>query len=113
MCEPNPAGHRPHHRTVCLPDFQGVGIGNALVELMAASFKAAGHRFTTTTSHPAMVGHRARSPNWRMLRGPSRVGRQGATATIGMRKTMSVRRLTCSFEWVGPAVAPEVALDVS
>jgi hypothetical protein len=30
------------HRTVCLPDFQGVGIGNAMSELIAGMYAAAG-----------------------------------------------------------------------
>ena len=38
-----PHARRPgwrEHRTVCLPDFQGVGIGNAMSELVASLFVA-------------------------------------------------------------------------
>jgi hypothetical protein len=55
---------------VCLPDFQGVGIGNAMSEFVAAIYKATGKPYTSTTSHPAMIHHRAKSPLWRMSRKP-------------------------------------------
>ena len=47
------------HRTVVLPDFQGVGIGNALSKWLGAHLKSWGLRFTSVTSHPAMIRHRA------------------------------------------------------
>ena len=43
------------HRTVCLPDFQGVGIGNALSEFVAGVMRATGKRFGSTTSNLAMI----------------------------------------------------------
>jgi hypothetical protein len=86
------------HRCVCLPDFQGVGIGNALSEFVAAKFAAEGKRYTSTTSHPAMIRHRARSTLWRMIRKPGlntrHKGLDGSRAT-------APRRLTASFEYVG------------
>jgi hypothetical protein len=69
---PSRAGWR-EHRTVCLPDFQGVGIGNGLSEFVAGLFKATGKPYYSTTSNPAMIQHRARSPLWRMARKPSMV----------------------------------------
>jgi len=78
------------HRCVCLPDFQGLGIGNALSEFVAALFAATGKPYTSVTSHPAMMRHRARSPVWRIARTPSRCRGQ------------SWRRLTASFRYIGP-----------
>src|SRR5205807_95550 len=69
-----PHGTRPakrEHRTVCLPDYQGVGIGNALSAFCASLFAAHGLRAVSTTSHPAMIQARCRSSLWRMMRSPS------------------------------------------
>lgn len=98
------------HRTVCLPDFQGVGIGNAVSEHIAGIYRATGKPYYSATSQPAMIGHRARSPLWRMNRAPSRVGKQGKTALrrcLNMSKTLSVDRLTAGFEYIGPALIEE------
>ncbi|HWE92911.1 MAG TPA: hypothetical protein VG269_02985 [Tepidisphaeraceae bacterium] len=101
---PRRPGYR-EHRTVCLPDFQGVGIGNALSAYVASLFAATGKPYFSTTSHPAIIRHRARSPLWKMLRAPGRVSRAGITdtGTTGMRATLSLSRLTASFEYTGPS----------
>jgi hypothetical protein len=101
---PTRSGWR-EHRTVCLPDFQGVGIGNAMSEFIASCYKATCKPYTSTTSHPAMIRHRAKSPLWRMSRAPGLVG--GHTGRSSMRKTGAVTRLTAGFEYIGPARAPE------
>jgi hypothetical protein len=97
---PTHSGWR-EHRTVCLPDFQGVGIGNAMSEFVAAIYRATGKPYTSTTSHPAMIHHRAKSPLWRMSRKPGLTG--GGRRFSMMRKTAAIDRLTAGFEYVGPA----------
>lgn len=86
------------HRTVCLPDYQGVGIGNAMNEFIAACYRATGKGYISVTSHPAMIAHRAKSDRWKMRRIPSHVAN---TIQLMGQKT-SWRRLTASFEYVGP-----------
>jgi hypothetical protein len=98
---PTHSGWR-EHRTVCLPDFQGVGIGNTMSEFVAALYKATGKPYTSTTSHPAMIYHRAKSPLWRMTRKPGLTGGSGRRFSM-MRKTAAIDRLTAGFEYVGPA----------
>ena len=94
------------HRTVCLPDVQGVGIGNALSEFVASVIKSLGKPYMSTTGNPAMIRHRARSPLWKMKRAPSRNAldrgemRRGFGANLMSR---AVNRLTAGFEYVGPA----------
>ena len=104
---PFPHPTRPgwrEHRTVCLPDYQGVGIGHAMSEFVAALYRATGKPYTSTTSHPAMIGHRARSSLWRLSRKPSLAG--GARPRTGrhaaLRRTAAIDRLTAGFEYVGP-----------
>jgi energy-coupling factor transporter ATP-binding protein EcfA2 len=91
------------HRCVCLPDFQGVGIGHAMSEFVASLYAATGKPYWSVTSHPAMIHHRARSKNWRMIREPSRIRRGicGNRAMSAWDKTLSSKRLTASFEYAG------------
>lgn len=102
------------HRTVCLPDFQGVGIGNVMSEYVASLFRALGKPYTSTTSHPAMIRHRARSPLWAMTRKPglanptmsgncNAIPGRGRAPKTGMAAKTSVGRITAGFQYVGPA----------
>ncbi len=93
------------HRTVCLPDFQGVGIGNQMSEFVAGMFRATGLAYRSVTSSPAMIKHRARSRCWRMTRAPSRVA--GLPKQRSLRASTSTRRRTASFEYVGPILREE------
>jgi len=102
--------HFPHpvrsgwreHRAVCLPDFQGVGIGNALSEFVASVFRATGKPYRSTTSHPGMIRHRAASPFWKLIRTPSRTG-AGYRRFYKNPELIPPTRLTAGFEYVGPA----------
>jgi hypothetical protein len=91
------------HRTVCLPDFQGMGIGNAMSEYVASLFRATGKPYQSTTSHPAMIRHRCASSFWRTIRPVGLVhgGGRNNPGTTGMPATVSTDRLTAGFEYVG------------
>jgi GNAT superfamily N-acetyltransferase len=54
-------------RIVTLPDYQGAGIGMALVETVADLHREAGNRINVTTSHPAMIAHCRQSQRWRCV----------------------------------------------
>lgn len=103
---PFPHAVRPgwrEHRTVCLPDFQDVGLGNALSEFVASLFAATGRPYTSTTGHPAMIRHRVRSPLWRTARRPA-LGRphRGGRSDVRMARAQADTRITAGFEYVGP-----------
>jgi GNAT superfamily N-acetyltransferase len=98
-------GGRREHRTVTLPDYQGVGIGMAVSSFCASVWKALGHRATSTTTHPAFIAARLRSPHWRMIRGPS-LG-AGRSKIPGLKHAAS--RLTAGFEYIGPAMDQRIA----
>jgi hypothetical protein len=102
---PDPAGgYWAEHRTVCLPDFQGVGIGNALSEFVASLFVATLKRYCSRTSHPAMIRHRARSKLWRMHRGVS-FGARHSGRYAAFNRSAALHRLTAGFRFIG---APNV-----
>lgn len=87
------------HRMVVLPDFQGVGIGNAVNEHCAAHLQRSGLAVYSSASHPAMIAHRDRSRLWRQTRRLSIVSRPGVSAIIST--PLSARRLTAGHQFVG------------
>ena len=94
---------RREHRTVTLPDYQGVGIGNALSDFVASLWAGLGYRALSTTTHPAMIQARRRSAHWTMHRAPAfAAGREG-------RVRHATTRLTAGFRYVGPALPPTAA----
>lgn len=101
-------------RTVVLPDFQGVGIGNAVSEWLGRYVLAKGFRFYSTTSHPAMIRHRHRSRLWKL-------NRMGHTPVAGVNErrknhgtasaSRSHSRVTAGFEFVGEPRTSSVAVS--
>ena len=53
------------HRLVVLPDYQGIGIGNAVSEAVAQMYLDMGCRYFSKTANPRCGIHRDKSPLWR------------------------------------------------
>lgn len=109
---PGIVGGRRGHRTVCLPDYQGVGIGNALFSFLARMWCGLGYRAFSGTAHPAEIAARKRNPNWKMTRAPGFT----AKGKHGIDAKRASNRLMASFEWVGdgmPKVDAQRILDVT
>ncbi len=100
---------RRNHRTVCVPDFQGVGIGQALVDFSASLWTGLGYRAFSASSHPGEIAAKNRSPYWRLLRAPSRAARSGDGNLRQLARTRATNRLTASFEYVGQKLDPHIA----
>lgn len=98
------SGDMREHRTVVLPDYQGLGIGNRLSEFCASIFTALGGRSFSTTSHPAMIRYRAQSPRWkcRRLGMTSPAGESGLFGGAKNYEAHSCLRYTGGFQYVGP-----------
>ena len=109
---PCPQGTRwKEHRTVCHPDFQGVGIGNAMSNFIASCFHGTRNRYyLSVTANPAMVAYRARSPLWNMTRRPQnncdqrgrRTTKAKTQAMTEWRGALGTDRITASFRYAGP-----------
>lgn len=103
--------HFPHpkrsgwkeHRTVVLPDFQGIGIGNRLSDLIASAFVATGKPYRDITGHPAHCRYRLRSPLWIATRAGMMNAALGPAGDTGLASSRSFERSTISFEYVGPS----------
>ena len=54
-------------RIVTLPDYQGIGIGSAFLDSLAALYVEQGFRFSITASHPSVLSHCKRSTHWKAI----------------------------------------------
>jgi len=52
-------------RIVVLPDFQGMGLGTSISNLLGGVFKSMGARYFTKTIHPALGEYRNNSSKWK------------------------------------------------
>lgn len=86
------------HRTVILPDWQGMGLGNRLSDVVSWLHTKEGKRYYSKTAHYRMGGYRESSPDWkptsknRMRRGEWAHGKKGGGDT---------KRICYSHEYVG------------
>ena len=87
-------------RSVVLPDYQGIGIGNTLMNAIGEMYLAQGKRFRATTSHPSYIAHRRHDPAW-MLVDVKQTGSRPHGGTISKTTTTSMGRAVVSFEYVG------------
>lgn len=100
---PKKKGFYKEHRTVMLPDFQGVGLGHYLSNSVAEILKKDGKGFISTSSNPAFINSRKNDKNWII----TRVGRTSSGSGSGkiqnkFRKgSTSSNRITVSFQYVG------------
>jgi GNAT superfamily N-acetyltransferase len=99
------------HRTVVLPDYQGLGISGHLAEFIGAHLYVRGYRYRRVIAHPAVIAYCAKSPRWRDVssRGKSKnITRWKAGSwkddRTPIRRFQDPRALTTrSFEYTPPA----------
>jgi hypothetical protein len=90
------------HRLVCLPDYQGVGIGVRFGDYVGSIFAGTGKIVYRVLSHPAVIHSCNKSKLWKMYRKPKRspnLGKTSAMSTWGVAN----KRLVAGFKYVGPA----------
>ena len=102
------------HRTVVLPEFQGMGIGTAFSDAIAEFYVSQGLRYFSKTAHPSFGEHRQKSPLWRATstnlksRLGSYLNKDGTTRKMpGYGGTTTARdagRLCYSHEYVGTKI---------
>ena len=98
---PQPHPIRKHlwrtHRTVTLPDFQGVGIASAMRHCIAESFLKDGITISSVTSNRAMVASMRKSPLWKC----TSIGRKQTRSGAISLPHQSGNRITATFEYIG------------
>ena len=102
------------HRTVILPEFQGMGIGTRFSDAIADIYVSRGLRYFSKTAHPSFGEHREKSDLWRptSTNKKSRLGSYllkdgsirampgyGGNAQIARR---DAGRVCYSHEYIGP-----------
>lgn len=95
------------HRTVVLPDWQGLGIGGMFMDWLGQHYADRGLRYRETLSHWSLVQHYIHSPRWREVNAP-RAGRSVSVGTVRTASAASWRKHqlksrslgTYSFEYV-------------
>lgn len=93
------------HRVVCLPDYQGVGIGLKLEEYIASCLKALNFDYIGASAHPARNAYCRKSKKWKMIAKPNISKNKGGSAKIGFYKK-GFGRMVTTFRYVG-TMAPK------
>ena len=93
--------HWKEHRTIVLPDYQGIGIGHLLSNNIAEILKANGKGFLSTSSNPAFINARKNDKKWII----TRIGRTSSGSGKIQNKhkagSTSSNRITVSFKYIG------------
>lgn len=91
------------HRTVILPDYQGIGLGHLLSNETAEILKKDGKFFISTSSNPAFINSRKNDEKWIITRiGRTSIGSKNAVINNKNKKgSTSFNRITVSFKYVG------------
>lgn len=95
-------GYWRAHRIVCMPDFQGIGIGAALSDYVASLFAATGKRYCLTTGNQALIAHCSHSQNWKRHRNPGLTAGHHSGRFVKHNVTSAGWRITSGFKWCGP-----------
>lgn len=112
---PKSVNMKREHRTVCLPDYQGAGIGNALSDWVGSLVRGLGCRYVSITSHPAMMRTRTRSPHWKMIAKPNL--KTKTLPSMGISKGSGASggfasRFRATFEFVGATMPKDEAIEM-
>lgn len=97
-------------RVVCLPDYQGVGIGLRLEEHIASCLVALGWDYIGASSHPARMAYCSKSDKWLMIRKPRVSLNQGGKGRKDAAKYLG--RMIATFRYVGPPAQRDVARNL-
>ncbi|MHA6556192.1 GNAT family N-acetyltransferase [Corynebacterium pyruviciproducens] len=89
------------HRTVVLPDFQGLGISERITQIVAQMLSEKGYRVRRTIAHPIVVHACAKSKRWKLARGKQKKIPRTTTKTTMAAGQLDSRQLTTySFQYV-------------
>lgn len=93
--------HWKEHRTVVLPDYQGIGLGSKLSNCVAEILKENGKGFISTSSNPAFINARKNDKNWIITRIGRTSSGSGKIQNKNKKGSTSSNRITVSFKYIG------------
>jgi GNAT superfamily N-acetyltransferase len=91
------------HRTVVLPDFQGMGIGVRFSDAIAQIHLEQGHRYFSRTSHPRMGMYREGSSLWKPTSKNLKLRKDIKHDNIYNNHYADNKRVCFSHEYIGKA----------
>jgi ABC-type dipeptide/oligopeptide/nickel transport system ATPase subunit len=89
-------------RFVISPSVQGIGFGTKFISMIGAVLDSAKLTFNFITSHPQLVRHFQRSPEWEITKGWNKEGRFKKSG----KNKLGVDRSRWSYTYVGPTASP-------
>lgn len=93
-------GYYRTHRIVVLPDYQGVGVGKAVLNFAAEEAKKKGKKYMILTSSRSMIEALRKAPEWLCWRyGKRRTAKNTHIPTLC--KTQADKRISVTFEYTG------------
>ena len=87
------------HRSVVLPDYQGIGIGAYSTNQLAKYFTDKGYIVKMITSHPAFIHARAKNPDYRLCNKIDLPMVKGATKHT--LDSTDLKRIKATFQYIG------------
>lgn len=106
------------HRLVCLPDFQGVGIGRVMADFCGSLLRGIGKRFIIRSSHPAEKERVVRDRNWIVISAP-KISSKTVMTNIASKKSKRGKsrakrlyRAVISAEYIGEKCPKQEALRI-
>lgn len=89
------------HRTVVLPDFQGMGIGVRFSDAIGQMHLEDGKRYFSRTAHPRMIYHREHSELWKPTSKHKKLRTDITHNNIFNNHYADNKRVCGSFEYLG------------
>ena len=93
--------HWKEHRTVVLPDYQGIGLGHKLSCNIAEILKKNNKGFISTSSSPAFINSRKNDKKWIITRIGRTSSGSGKIQNKNKKGSTSSNRITVSFKYIG------------
>jgi ABC-type lipoprotein export system ATPase subunit/GNAT superfamily N-acetyltransferase len=98
---PKLKNHWKEHRTVVLPDYQGIGLGHLLSNNIAEILKNNNKGFISTSSNPAFINSRKNDKKWLITRIGRTSSGSGKIQNKHKKGSTSSNRITISFKYIG------------
>ena len=87
------------HRSVVLPDYQGIGLGNIATKAIMKYYTDQGKIVTAITSHPAFISVRIRDKDFRLCNKIHYTILNGTT--LATKTQTDLKRVKATFQYVG------------
>lgn len=89
------------HRTVIFPDYQGMGLGVRVSDMIGEIHLSEGHRYYSRTSHPRMIMYREKSPLWKTTSKHKKLRTDIKNENVYNNFFADNKRVCGSFEYIG------------